>query len=94
MFDKTQQYGDWIVVTADGPDDVMAPKVKQEAEKELLKQAHSFIHEPFRSRIVIIHHGPDWVENPEYGLDGDDFEGAWVFTVAWKYKPLKEAAVG
>jgi len=95
MFDLSQQYGDYVVITADGPDDVMSPAVKEQAEKELLLAAHSFIQdESLHHLIKIIHHGPSWVENPDYGIDGDDFEGGWIFTVAWKYTPPKEAAVG
>ncbi len=88
-FDKTRQYGNFIVINAAGPDDVLAPADKEIAEKEILKNAHNVIPEPSRSMIVVIHHGPTWYDDPD-----NPGEGNWVFTVAWKYTLPKEASVG
>ena len=88
-FDKTHQYGNWVVIGADGPDDVLDPIDKESAERGLLKNAHNFIQdESLWPLITIIHHGPNWVQDPESAVG----EGRYVFTVAWKYTPTKEAA--
>ncbi len=84
MFDQTTQYGNYVVINAAGPDDVLWPADKERAEKEVLKNAYNVIPESLRHAINIIHHGPTWYDDPDH-----PGEGNWVFTVAWKYTPAR-----
>ena len=83
-FNPSQQYGDFVVINADGPDDVLAPVVRDQAMEELAKQARNVVPKALYTNVTFIEHGPTWMDD-HY----DPGEGAWCFTVAWKYTPPK-----